>query len=112
MKHQLYSMFDSKTGQYRQIQMFQNDGAAERAVTELFHMEQQTDYTKYPEDFTLMHLGEFDDELGLIDIPANGSIRPVCHLWEIRSKLIAKQKFLQAEMNQSQEEVSDENFDG
>ena len=51
MKHQIYSMYDSQTLQYRQPTLMPNDGAAERALSELFHGE-PNDYTKYPEDFT------------------------------------------------------------
>ena len=95
MKHNIYSMYDSKTLQYRPLNMFLNDGVAERAVSELFQGE-ANDYTKYPEDFTLMHLGTFDDETGSIEL--GDTIRPVVHLWELRSKLVQQAKAAQAEL--------------
>ena len=91
MKHQIYSMYDSQTLQYRQPTLMPNDGAAERALSELFHGD-SNDYTKYPEDFTLMHLGEFDDETGQITM--GNSIRLAIRLWELRNKLVLKAKQL------------------
>lgn len=56
----VYSIFDSKIGSYLAPFFPQAKGAAIRAFTEALN-DPNHQFSKYPEDFTLFELGEWDD---------------------------------------------------
>lgn len=65
MKMQLFSVYDSKTKTYAQPNFLINKGAALRAWEEAAN-DKSMQIGKTPADFTLFHIGEFDDETGVI----------------------------------------------
>lgn len=64
MKLQIYSIFDSATQGYIQPFFMQSEAAARRAfknaASEVDH-----DFNKNAQDYTLFHLGEFDQSTGI-----------------------------------------------
>lgn len=60
----VYSILDRKAGAYGELLFFTNDAIAHRAIAEV--MTQPSNYTKYPEDFDMYHVGFFDNETGII----------------------------------------------
>lgn len=65
MKLIMCSIHDSKASIYHKPMFFMNEAVARRAFQNIVNAP-ETEIAKNPEDFTLMHVGEFDD--------ANGSI--------------------------------------
>ena len=65
MKHQLLSIRDSKADYYNQVITLKTVEEGVRAFGELV-TDQRSMISKHPEDFDLYHLGEFDDQTGLI----------------------------------------------
>lgn len=63
----MYMIYDSKTECFAQPAFFPNKGTALRAVMEAAH-DSQTNLAKYPGDFTVFEVGEFDDNRGVIDM--------------------------------------------
>lgn len=61
----VYSFYDSKAKTYHTPFFLKQDGQAIRAFLDLVN-NPQTDIAKYPEDFSLFKLGQFDDETGCI----------------------------------------------
>lgn len=60
MKLKLYSVFDSKIGVYCHPMCLLSTGEALRAFGEIFN-DPASKFNKYPADFTLFEIGEFDD---------------------------------------------------
>lgn len=56
----VYTVYDSKAEAYTTPQFYQTKGIAIRAFIEAIKQE-DTPFCKYPEDFTLFEVGEFDD---------------------------------------------------
>lgn len=63
MKIQVMSVYDSKTKVFGQPQYFINVPTALRAWGDTSNNPQDPVY-KHPEDYTLFHIGEYDDESG------------------------------------------------
>lgn len=63
MINQVYTVYDSKAEVYLQPFMFKTKGEAIRAFTETVN-DNKSNISRYPEDFTLFHLGEYDDNSG------------------------------------------------
>lgn len=63
MKLKLYSIYDSKLEAYAQIFSMPTKGAAIRAWISTVN-DRSTDINKYPADYTLFEIGEFDDQTG------------------------------------------------
>lgn len=61
----IYSLLDLKVKEYGQLVLMPNDEAVKRALRDMRNGGQTT-LQKYPEDFNLMVLGEFDPETGLL----------------------------------------------
>lgn len=61
MKLKMYSMFDSKTQSYGTPFFQRTRGEAERTF-KTWANDETTNVGNYPEDFTLMEVGEFDDQ--------------------------------------------------
>lgn len=64
MKLLVYSFFDSKVKAYLPPFYMRADGEAVRAVREACRTD--PNFNRYPADYTLFRLGEFDDETGRI----------------------------------------------
>lgn len=66
MKLQIFSVYDLKAEQYNVPFYMNNTKAAERvfgdAANEEGHM-----FNKHPVDYCLFHIGEFDDDTGIIE---------------------------------------------
>lgn len=63
----MFTIFDSKTGVYIQPFCMLTEGSAKRAfITSL--NDNSTDMGKYPADFTLLGIGEFDETLGKVSL--------------------------------------------
>lgn len=60
-----YCLLDQKTGIYSQPFFFVHNGLALRAATEMGY-DQNTQVGRYPYDFRLVRVGEFDDSVGLL----------------------------------------------
>lgn len=65
MKHKAFSIRDSKTGVFNPPFWTPHTGQAMRTLQELAN-DSKTQIGKYPEDFQLYEIGEYDDELGLM----------------------------------------------
>lgn len=63
MLHKLVSIYDSKAQVYSPTIAFPTLGMAERSFTDAVN-DPQSSYNKHPEDYTLFHVGEFDDSTG------------------------------------------------
>lgn len=66
MIHQIFTIFDSKTEAYLPPMYFQTKGAAVRAMEDTLE-DPNHQFCKHPGDFTLFHIGEFDDTTCTID---------------------------------------------
>lgn len=66
MNLKIYSVYDSKAQAYLPMFTVRSHGEAVRQFTDLAN-NKQTAVNKYPEDFSLMELGSFDDNTGTID---------------------------------------------
>lgn len=65
MKLKIYSVFDSKAKAYNSPFYLRNSGEATRGFADVVN-DGKSQISKYPEDYSLFELGEFDDETGLI----------------------------------------------
>jgi len=63
MKLKMTAVFDSKIGAYRAPQFFKFTGEALRAWETVCN-DPDTQFAKYPADFTLFEIGEFDEITG------------------------------------------------
>jgi len=73
MLHQVFSVHDSKADFYMTPIFFKTKGEALRAFSAIVN-DASHHFNKYPEDFTMFHLGSYDDdkakfELHLTPIP-------------------------------------------
>lgn len=62
---QFFSVYDSKAEMYMRPFLFQSNAEAVRSFSDLCN-DTDTLCGKHPEDFTLFHLGEFNDQDGSI----------------------------------------------
>lgn len=60
MRVKVYSIYDCKTEAYLQPIYAQSKGAVIRSFSEAVN-DPKTNFAKYPEDFTLFELGDWDD---------------------------------------------------
>ena len=67
MIHKIYTVFDHKAEAYLPPFYMQTKGTAIRSFTESCN-DHTTTFHKYPEDFTLFELGEFDDQTSTFDL--------------------------------------------
>lgn len=61
MKQKIFAPFDSKLQVWMTPMFFQHSGQAERLWKDLCN-EPNSTLSKYPQDFTLYQIGEYDDE--------------------------------------------------
>lgn len=66
MKHQIFAVYDSKAQAYLPPFFMQRKQMAVRIFTECANAKDHQ-FGKWPADYTLFHLGSFDDDNGLID---------------------------------------------
>lgn len=65
MIKQMYALFDKQTNTYLNPLHFLNHGDAVRWLTTIVNdTEQNTNVRHYPQHFTLVHTGNFDDQSG------------------------------------------------
>lgn len=67
MKQYLYAIYDSKVKTWGPPQMIMNKGAATRSWTEAANDPQLT-ISKYPSDFTMFEIAEYDLQTGSISV--------------------------------------------
>lgn len=63
MKIQIFAVYDASTQMYAQPNFLASTLVAKRMWPEAAN-DPNTQIGKYPQDFTLFHLGEYDDETG------------------------------------------------
>lgn len=74
MIHRVFSVFDVKAGAHLQPFFSPTKATAIRSITELVR-DDKHQFGKYPSDYTLFFLGEFDDEKGMFTLmPAPASL--------------------------------------
>lgn len=66
MKYKVFSIYDSKAEAYLQPIFMANKGVAIRAIVETLKNDDHQ-FSKTPEDFTLFELGEYDDSTGMME---------------------------------------------
>jgi len=67
MKSKMFLIYDSKVEAYLTPHFLRSTGEAIRAFTAACN-DPQTQFNKYPSDFTYFEIGEYDDETGLISL--------------------------------------------
>jgi hypothetical protein len=60
MKLEIYTIYDSKEAIYYQPHFFLNDDVALRTFGDMAN-DEQSKISKHPEDYTLWHLGSYED---------------------------------------------------
>jgi hypothetical protein len=65
-KKLLFSIYDDVTKMYEPPFVDINKGSALRRIQDLMQSNPQSPYSKFPDNFTLMEIGEFTEETGLI----------------------------------------------
>lgn len=73
MKHGVFSVFDVKIGGYMQPFFSQTKGTALRAFMDVL-TDKQHQFCKYPEDYSLIHIGWFDDVTGTFASVSNETL--------------------------------------
>jgi hypothetical protein len=67
MKLKIFTIFDSAASAFKQPFFMHNNGIAIRAFSDLVNSDDQNvEIAKHPEQFTLFHIGEYDDSTGSI----------------------------------------------
>lgn len=64
MTLQQFAVYDVKVGKYTQPFLLHSKGEAIRSWVDVVN-DEKTNFKKHPEDYTLFHLGEWDDESGM-----------------------------------------------
>ena len=65
-KKLLFSIYDDVTKMYEPPFVDINKGSAMRRIQDLMQSNPQSQYSKFPDNFTLMEIGEYTEETGLI----------------------------------------------
>jgi hypothetical protein len=65
-KKLLFSIYDDVTKMYEPPFVDINKGSAMRRIQDLMQSNPNSPYSKFPDNFTLMEIGEFTEETGLI----------------------------------------------
>lgn len=73
MIHQCYAIFDAAAGAYLPPFHLPRDGMAIRAFADCVNSPNHQ-FNQHPKDYTLFHLGQFDDSTGVYENRANGPI--------------------------------------
>lgn len=67
MQINFYSIFDSAAKAFTQPFQMHNDTLAKRAFADNVNSTDENNISKHPEQFSLYHIGIFDDQTGIID---------------------------------------------
>lgn len=97
----MYAIYDTKAKVYNQPFHFHNDQMAIRACIDLRN-DKNTEPGRHPEDFTLHHLGEYEDTTATIKSEKNA--RCVCRFIELPDKDQILQDHLDDELTKSVED--------
>lgn len=82
MNHKVFSVFDEKAGAYLPPFFMHTAAMAVRAISDCTREESHA-FFRNPADYTLFHLGDFDDATGIISpLKAN---KPMATILEIRA---------------------------
>jgi hypothetical protein len=65
MPNRFYAVRDSKVGAYSAPQVMRSDGEALRAFADAVN-DKQSPMGKYPEDYSMWRIGDYDEETGII----------------------------------------------
>jgi len=93
----LFSIYDSKAAAYLQPFTLQSGAHALRQVSEILISDRPSPFSDYPEDFTLMEIGEWDQ--------ISGQIKPYM-TFESHGNLAHLKAQLVARRNQQQQGVN------
>lgn len=66
MKLRMYSIFDRKAEVFNAPMCFVNDGICQRALTQI--IPNDADMSKFPEDFDVYYIGDFDNASGAMAV--------------------------------------------
>jgi len=66
MKHEIFAILDMKVEAYHKPFFANSEGEAKRMIIETAK-DEQTTFHKYPEDFQLFHLGNYNDSTAKIE---------------------------------------------
>lgn len=80
MKLKIFAIHDAKAEAYLQPFFMANKGTAIRAITDTL-AQREHQFSKYPEDFTLFELGEYDDSNGIVS--PHVTPLPLCKVIEL-----------------------------
>ena len=80
MIHQMFTIFDSKAEVYNKPFYFINETVAIRAAYDLIQAG-DSEIAKHPEDFTMFHMGEFDDTSATFNLKEAKTV--LCNFQEI-----------------------------
>lgn len=72
MSFKIYSLFDEKSGKFNPLQLMYTHEDAKRSILEIISSQPMSLVCKFPGDFKLYCVGEFDDCTGIIkhyDVP-------------------------------------------
>ena len=84
----VFAVHDAKAEAYMQPFFMANKGTAIRAMTETL-TGASNQFQKYPEDFTLSELGEYDDSNGMMK--PHPTPLPICKVIELKAPSSAPQ---------------------
>lgn len=65
MKKSIYAIHDSKVKAYLQPFFMRTHGEAIRSFGEICS-DEKSQFNKYPEDFAMLHIGDWDEETGTV----------------------------------------------
>lgn len=65
MRYSMCTIYDSKAEAHMRPNMFRNEREAVKIFDRLCN-DPQTDYSKFPQDYQLYHIGDFEDTKGLL----------------------------------------------
>lgn len=80
-KRKVFTAWDSKVKTHLDPFIALNSGEAQRIMEDMVN-HQNGPFSRYPEDFTLFELGDYDDETGRYEMYA--AKRPICTLIELK----------------------------
>lgn len=84
MKSQMFAVRDNKLEAYGQPFLAKNQSHAVRLIGELVNKDLENNFHKYPQDFTLFAIGEYDDSTGLCQ--SEDTPKAVMGLWEMKQE--------------------------
>lgn len=88
MADKVFAIYDVKASAYLRPFFMPTVGMAVRAIADCM-LDRAHQFSRHPADFTLMKIGEFDDNAGVIT--AHASPIPVKTCLEIRAMLVQEQ---------------------